>query len=201
MDKRKSQRGSITLFVLITCMFFIIILLVINIGGISKNTSQEKELEEISKAYEVNETELDDTYKKVVDENEYATIGDVYEIVNEEITNLFPKEYIQPTPVDGVKVYDGGYVKIGNLVIVNMTISINTSEITISTDPNNLTTIATGLPKAKTRAILTGYYSAEGAENIFARAMDGDLRLATGSEKKYTSGFGILITGAYIIDE
>ncbi len=206
MEKRKSQRGSITLFVLIACMFFIIILLIINIGIINKNTSQEKNLEEISKAYEVSETKLDDTYEKIVDENQYATIGDVYEIVNEEITNLFPKEYTQPTPVNGVEVYDGGYVKIGNLVIINMTISINTSKLTISNNNNNPTKILEGLPIAKTRAALTGYYTVStsnknNSKNIYSRVIDGDILLATSREETYTSGYGIIITGAYIIDE
>ena len=207
MEKRKSQRGSITLFVLIACMFFIIILLIINIGIINKNTSQEKNLEEISKAYEVSETKLDDTYEKVVDENQYATIGDVYEIVNEEITNLFPKEYTQPTPVNGVSIYDGGYVRIGNLVIINMVIMVNTSKIAISTDNNTRTKVLEGLPSPKTSASLTSYYTYQvstynNTVNAYATiTTDGDMTIATSKEEPYTSGYGFRIHGAYIIDE
>ena len=201
MDKRSSEKGSITLFVLIACIFFVIILLIVNIGVINKNSNHEKELEKINKAYEVNETDINDTYEKAVDENAYATIGDVNRIVNEKINALFPTKYTSPEPLDGVTIYDGGYAQIGNLVIVNMTISINTSMLSISTDPNNLTSVATGLPKSKKRASLTGYYSSDGSENIFSRVIDGNLCLATGSEKTYTAGFVISIVGAYIIDE
>ena len=42
----REEKGSITLFVLISCMFMVVILLVVNIGVMNKNRSQEKNLEE-----------------------------------------------------------------------------------------------------------------------------------------------------------
>lgn len=41
------EKGSVTLFVLIVCMFFIGILLLINIGLINNKTNKEKELNQI----------------------------------------------------------------------------------------------------------------------------------------------------------
>ena len=79
----KKEKGSVTLFILISCMFMIIILLVVNIGVMNKNRSQEKELEEISKQYNQNETDLNNSYDEVVDENEYLTKAEVLELIKE----------------------------------------------------------------------------------------------------------------------
>ena len=207
MEKRKSQRGSITLFVLIACMFFIIILLIINIGVINRNTNQEKKLEEISKAYEVNENDIDDTYKRVVDENQYATIGDVYEIVNQEISDLFPTDYIKPSVVNGVSYRNGGYVQIGNIVIVNMGVTINTSQLSLSTNNNNQTIIASGFPKPKGTIGISSYYTVTLSNghstqyNWTKINQNGELCLSTSVENKYTSGYGIRILGTYILKE
>ena len=77
----KKEKGSVTLFVLIACMFMIIILLIVNIGIMNKNRSEEKKIEEIAKQYNQNETDLDDAYEKIVDENEYVTKGELIEII------------------------------------------------------------------------------------------------------------------------
>ena len=73
----KEEKGAITLFVLVSCMFMIIILLVVNIGVMNKNRSQEKNLEEIAKQYSQNETDLDNVYAKVTNENEYLTVSEM----------------------------------------------------------------------------------------------------------------------------
>ena len=70
----KKEKGSVTLFVSIACVFMIMILLMVNIGVINKNRNQEKELEEIAKQYNQNEIDLDTTYAKVADENGYVTV-------------------------------------------------------------------------------------------------------------------------------
>ena len=96
----KREKGSVTLFILISCMFMIIILLVVNIGVMNKNRSQEKELEEISKQYNQNETDLNSAYDKTVDDEGYLTkeeiremlypVGSIYITTNEQN----PSEYI-----------------------------------------------------------------------------------------------------------
>ena len=77
----KKEKGSVTLFVLIACMFMIVILLIVNIGIMNKNRSEEKKIEEIAKQYNQNETELNNAYEKIVDENEYLTKGELIEII------------------------------------------------------------------------------------------------------------------------
>ena len=77
----KKEKGSVTLFVLIACMFMIIILLIVNIGIMNKNRSEEKKIEEIAKQYNQNETDLNNAYEKIVDENEYITKGELIEII------------------------------------------------------------------------------------------------------------------------
>ena len=96
----KREKGSVTLFILISCMFMIIILLIVNIGVMNKNRSQEKELEEISKQYNQNETDLNSAYDKTVDDEGYLTkeeiremlypVGSIYITTNEQN----PSEYI-----------------------------------------------------------------------------------------------------------
>ena len=71
--KDKKEKGSVTLFILIACMLMIVILLVINIGVMNKNASQEKNIDEMSKQYNQNETDLDSTYDGIVDKQGYVT--------------------------------------------------------------------------------------------------------------------------------
>ena len=80
----KKEKGSVTLFVLISCMFMIVILLVVNIGVMNKNRSQEKELEEISKQYSQNETDLNNSYDEIIDENEYLTKNEILELMEKD---------------------------------------------------------------------------------------------------------------------
>ena len=207
-NNMKKEKGSITLFVLIACMFMLIIILLINIAMINKNSNQEKELDEISKAYGANETDIENVYANTVDENEYATIGDVYKIVNEEIDNLFPTEYTAPTVVDGVSISNGGYVRIGNLVVVNMSISINTSELTISKNPNKPTVIASGFPEPDMISALASYYTFISSSGSYSMEynwtgidQNENLSLCQDGTDTYTSGYGIRIIGAYIINE
>ena len=77
----KKEKGSVTLFILIACMFMIVILLIVNIGVMNKNRSEEKKIEEIEKQYNQNETDLNNAYEKIVDENEYVTKGELIEII------------------------------------------------------------------------------------------------------------------------
>ena len=86
----KEEKGSITLFVLISCMFMVVILLIVNIGVMNKNRSQEKNLEEIAKQYSQNETDLDNAYAKVADENKYLTEKEIKELIEESKLEMYP---------------------------------------------------------------------------------------------------------------
>ena len=121
----KKEKGSVTLFVLISCMFMIIILLVVNIGVMNKNRSQEKELEEISKQYNQNETDLDNTYANTLEKQEY--------ISREEYEDAL---YYKPGDTYTTSMYTGGYVTnsgdtFRTTLILNKTISDKVTSVTV----------------------------------------------------------------------
>ena len=88
--KMKKEKGSVTLFVLIACMFMIIILLIVNIGIMNKNRSEEKKIEEIAKQYNLSETELDNTYGELTDGNEYVTAEQVQQMIDNNLLKQYP---------------------------------------------------------------------------------------------------------------
>lgn len=81
MKKIKEQRGSVTLFILIACLFMITILLLVNIAMMNKNASQEKEIIQISRNYSVNETDLSNSYANVADENGYPNYTEIQKMI------------------------------------------------------------------------------------------------------------------------
>ena len=86
----KKEKGSVTLFVLITCMFMIMILLIVNIGVMNKTTNQEKELDKIVKEYSVSETDLDNIYKKIEDNQRYVTAEEVEKMIKNNFLKIYP---------------------------------------------------------------------------------------------------------------
>lgn len=58
----KEQKGSITLFVLISIMFFVIVLMGLYINSSYKMQKQQREIEQIQKSY--NKENIDDLYNK-----------------------------------------------------------------------------------------------------------------------------------------
>ena len=69
IDKQK-QRGSITLFVLISVLFFIVIAIATYTQISNKATAQEKELNNIEEKYEVTDDEIEDEYNEQIDKEE-----------------------------------------------------------------------------------------------------------------------------------
>ena len=67
--KIKKEKGSITLLVLISGTFFVIILLLLNIGIINKNIKQEKMISQIERLYSLTENDLEKTYNKILNKN------------------------------------------------------------------------------------------------------------------------------------
>ena len=61
----KSERGAITLFVLVTCMFMMMVLMLVNFNIINKNSSERRQLLEIEKRYTVTESDLEREYQYV----------------------------------------------------------------------------------------------------------------------------------------
>ncbi len=64
--KNKGERGSITLFVLTTCIFIVIMLVTFVMNAENKKQAQNKEIEQIIKNYQQNEQKMEQIYSQVV---------------------------------------------------------------------------------------------------------------------------------------
>ena len=62
LKNSNKEKGSVTLYVLIVCMFFIGILLLIDIGLINNKTNKEKELNQILANYSQSDNDLNNVY-------------------------------------------------------------------------------------------------------------------------------------------
>ena len=148
MKIKKDERGSVTLFVLITCIFMITILLMINMSVMNKNKSQKRDLEEIAKEYGQNKAGLDEAYAKATNTIKYvAQIGNIkYETLREAIEAVKTDETIlmigdttenNTVPEDkkftldlGEQTITGGIVNNGEMIITgNGTITSKTENV------------------------------------------------------------------------
>lgn len=68
-NKIREEKGSVTLFVLVTCMFVLVVLLLTNMEMVNKNSNQKRAFEQIQKNYEVTEEDLERSYHEVYQEN------------------------------------------------------------------------------------------------------------------------------------
>ena len=121
--RRKEEKGSVTLFVLISCMFMVVILLIVNIGVMNKNRSQEKNLEEIAKQYNQNETDLDNIYEEKVEDEGYIKKAEVEEIINTKIEDVKKDMYYMPGDSITKQFRGAGYVTTGGTAF-SFTISV-----------------------------------------------------------------------------
>ena len=62
--KLKNERGSVTLFVLIAMLFFLIVGLIIFMSNMNNSTSQQRDVKKIQSEYNVNTSELDEIYNE-----------------------------------------------------------------------------------------------------------------------------------------
>ena len=65
-SKIKEQKGSITLFVLVSIMFFVIVLVGLYVNSIYKIQKQQKEIEKIEKNY--NKVDINELYEETYNE-------------------------------------------------------------------------------------------------------------------------------------
>ena len=63
-SKMKEQKGSITLYVLISMLFFVIVLVGLFVNSNYKMQQQERSVQKIQKGYE--KSNIDDEYNKVL---------------------------------------------------------------------------------------------------------------------------------------
>ena len=67
-SKIKEQKGSITLFVLVSIMFFVIVLVGLYINSSNKIQKQQREIEKVQKSYE--KENVNDLYNKTYEKYE-----------------------------------------------------------------------------------------------------------------------------------
>lgn len=67
---QKEEKGSVTLFVLASCMFFLMITLLININIVVKNDNQKKQIAQIIENYKVSAESLQEAYDNLYQETQ-----------------------------------------------------------------------------------------------------------------------------------
>ena len=94
LKNSNKEKGSVTLYVLIVCMFFIGILLLIDIGLINNKTNKEKELNQILANYSQSNNDLDNVYLATIDGVQQVSLDEVQKTINESISeaklNIYP---------------------------------------------------------------------------------------------------------------
>ena len=89
MISKNKEKGSVSLFVIVGSIFVLIILLLVNIGLINDKANQEKQINEISKIYSVNEDDLENAYKTASSTmNDYISRTEVKELIQQETDDL-----------------------------------------------------------------------------------------------------------------
>ena len=71
----KKERGSITLFVLIAMMFFLIILIGLYLNIMSKNQEVKNTIDRIEKEYSLDEIDLDQVYQEIINKEQEVKIS------------------------------------------------------------------------------------------------------------------------------
>ena len=66
--RNKGERGAVTLFVVVVCVFIVIMLVTFTMRIENKKQAQNKEIEQITQSYQGNEQEMEEIYSRVVNE-------------------------------------------------------------------------------------------------------------------------------------
>ncbi len=69
LNVMKQERGSITVLVLASLMFFLLVFVSLYMGKGDEITSQDKEIEKIQESYNMSNDEIDNLYEKIKDAN------------------------------------------------------------------------------------------------------------------------------------
>ena len=64
--KNKGERGSVTLFVLVICMFVTIMLSAYMINMQNKKQAQEREIDRITESYNQNQQQMEEIYNRAL---------------------------------------------------------------------------------------------------------------------------------------
>ncbi len=66
--KNKGERGAVTLFVTVVCVFIVIMLVTFTMRIDNKKQAQNKEIKQITESYQANEQEMEEIYSRIVNE-------------------------------------------------------------------------------------------------------------------------------------
>ena len=66
--KNKGERGAVTLFVVVVCVFITIMLVTFTMRLENQKQIQNKEIEQITKSYQENEQDMEVMYSRIVNE-------------------------------------------------------------------------------------------------------------------------------------
>ena len=69
MKKNKREKGSVVLFVTVTCMFILIMLTVLVMNLSNTKQSQDKQVRQITEQYQVTNQDMEMEYQKKVNNN------------------------------------------------------------------------------------------------------------------------------------
>ena len=125
--------------------------------------------------------------------------------LDNELTNLIPSTYKKPTAVNGVTITYGGYYIIGNVVVVNMTLNINTTTLPLSSNVNIGTKVVSGLPAPKDDFMqLPTYFTSKSSSSYpmitgSVTSVKSDGLYLINNNDQYVNNWGILISGTYLM--
>ena len=76
--KNKGERGAVTLFVVVICVFITIMLVTFTMRLENQKQIQNKEIEQITKSYQENEQDLEEIYYMIVNELNKCDLGKMH---------------------------------------------------------------------------------------------------------------------------
>lgn len=197
MSFGKNEKGSITLFVLIVSIFILIVLLIANIAMINKNATQERQLEEISKVYNQDESDLKSTYEQNVENQNYISREEFNETINN-LTTLIGIGGVEESGdnyirfVNGIQIVWGSFDVYGSTSSSKTTTTVNFPKRFVNSGYRLIAT-----PK-RNGSIVTQFWQGDtSGNNNNPSATSFKFSIATTSATSYSMGFDYLAIGKW----
>ncbi len=92
MKKIKEQRGSVTLFVLVSMLFFVLLLAGVYMIGTAKEQTEISETLRIKEIYEKKVSFVDDVYEEIEEEPTPKPVTGIYVSINGDTLGFFASE-------------------------------------------------------------------------------------------------------------
>lgn len=197
MNIGKNEKGSITLFILIVSIFILIVLLIVNIAIINKNATQERQLEEISKVYNQDESDLKSTYEQNVENQNYISREEFNETINN-LTTLIGIGGVEESGdnyirfVNGIQIVWGSFDVYGSTSSLKTTTTVNFPKRFVNSGYRLIAT-----PK-RNGSIVTQFWQGDtSGNNNNPSATSFKFSIATTSATSYSMGFDYLAIGKW----